>query len=263
MMKEEPLVSIIMPSYNTVNFIGESIESVLAQTYQNWELLVVDDCSTDDSVSVIDSYGDSRIKSFVNEKNSGAAETRNRAIREAKGKYIAFLDSDDLWIPEKLQKQILFMEENGYVFTYHKHGFVNEKTELLPMELSGPKCVPKYGYYLFNWAGCLSVVYNAELVGLLQIENLKKRNDYAYWLKISKHHPCYLLEESLGLYRKREGSISNVSKWELIKSHYRLFRVSEGMSVLGSVFFTMVNIIFASYKKIRYIKKIKRCAGEN
>ena len=109
----DELVSIIMPSYNTAKFISETIESVLVQTYTNWELIIVDDCSTDNTDEVVKSFlSDNRIKYITNEKNSGAAVSRNRALREAKGKWIAFLDSDDLWLPVKLEKQIAFMKEN-------------------------------------------------------------------------------------------------------------------------------------------------------
>ena len=108
------LVSIIMPSYNTAGFIAETIESVINQTYHNWELLIVDDCSPDNTDEVVKPYlADTRIKYFKNEKNSGAAVSRNRALREAKGKWMAFLDSDDLWRSEKLEKQIDFMNNNG------------------------------------------------------------------------------------------------------------------------------------------------------
>ena len=113
------LVSIIMPSYNTSNYIEASIESVRHQTYENWELIIVDDCSTDDTDEVVRPFlSDRRIRYLKNEQNSGAAISRNWALREAKGKWIAFLDSDDLWLPEKLEKQVAFMEQNGYHFSY-------------------------------------------------------------------------------------------------------------------------------------------------
>ena len=120
------LVSIIMPSYNTTSFIAESIQSVLAQSYKDWELIIVDDCSSDNTDQVVKPYlSDERIKYYKNEKNSGAAVSRNRAIREAKGKWIAFLDSDDLWMPEKLQKQVSFMEKNGYYFSYTNYAEID------------------------------------------------------------------------------------------------------------------------------------------
>ena len=117
MIKE--LVSIIMPSYNTAQYIGETIGSVLAQTYTNWELIIVDDCSTDHTEEVVQPFlVDKRIRFLKNPKNSGAAIARNYALREAQGKWIAFLDSDDIWFPEKLEKQIAFMQRNGYHFSY-------------------------------------------------------------------------------------------------------------------------------------------------
>ena len=114
------LVSIIMPSYNCGRFVEETIRSVQAQTYQNWEIIFVDDCSKDDTMSKVMALKeiDKRIKVYQNPQNSGAAVSRNLALREAKGRWIAFLDSDDLWKPEKLEKQVRFMEENGCNFSY-------------------------------------------------------------------------------------------------------------------------------------------------
>ena len=111
------LVSIIMPAYNCGRFIKESIDSVLAQTYTNWELLIVDDCSTDNTKAIVSTYDDKRIRYMRNPQNMGAALTRNKALREAKGRYIAFLDADDMWLPEKLERQIAFMQDNGFYFT--------------------------------------------------------------------------------------------------------------------------------------------------
>ena len=137
----EELVSIIMPSYNTGKYIANSIESVQAQTYTNWELILVDDCSTDDTDEVVESYlSDQRIIYIKNEKNSGAAFSRNRALREAKGKWVAFLDSDDLWIPEKLEKQIKFMKENKFDFTYTDY-MIQLNGTWLPYLYTGPDIV--------------------------------------------------------------------------------------------------------------------------
>ena len=111
------LVSVIMPSWNCGRLIAESISSIQAQTYQNWEIIVVDDCSIDNTESVVKSFNDPRIRYFKNEQNSGAAVSRNWALREAKGRWIAFLDSDDLWHTEKLAKQLAFMKQTNAVFT--------------------------------------------------------------------------------------------------------------------------------------------------
>ena len=126
-MNMEDLVSIIMPSYNTAKYISKTIESVLKQTYKNWELIIVDDCSTDNFADVISNINDSRIRVYYNEKNSGAAISRNKALREAKGKWIAFLDSDDLWDEDKLRKQIDFMASNNYDFSYTKYIEIDEE----------------------------------------------------------------------------------------------------------------------------------------
>lgn len=125
------LVSIIMPSWNTGRFIAESIQSVINQTYTNWELLIVDDCSTDNTDEVVAFFNDERIKYFHNEKNSGAALTRNKAIREAQGEWIAFLDSDDLWNPKKLEYQIKFMKKHKLVFSYHEYEKIDEESQPL------------------------------------------------------------------------------------------------------------------------------------
>ena len=250
------IVSIIMPSYNTGRFISETIESVLAQSYSNWELIIVDDCSTDNTDEVVEKYlCDERIRYIKNEKNSGAAVSRNRALREARGKWIAFLDSDDLWSPEKLEKQIGFMEENGYHFSYTNYEEIDEASKPNGTSVTGPKRITKRKMYDYCWPGCLTVMYDAEAVGLIQIADIKKNNDYAMWLKVCRKEICYLFDETLAKYRKRSGSISNHGYLKLIKWHYRLFRESEEQNGLIALFNTGRNLLFGFYKKIRYVKR--------
>ena len=254
-MRMSELVSIIMPSYNTGRFIAETVRSVLAQTYTDWELIIVDDCSTDNTDEVIAEYlGDKRIRYIKNERNSGAAVSRNRALREATGKWIAFLDSDDLWLPEKLEKQIAFMKENGYAFSYTEYSEIDESSAPLGVSVTGPKRISKTGMYNYCWPGCLTVMYDHETVGLIQIEDIKKNNDYAMWLKVCKKARCYLLKEDLARYRKRSGSISNHSYTALIKWHYRLFREADGKCAPSAFYHTAVNMIFGVFKKIFYVK---------
>lgn len=250
------LVSIIMPSYNTAQYTSETIQSVLEQTYVNWELIIVDDCSADDTDNVVKQYlADSRIRYLKNEKNSGAAVSRNRALREAKGKWIAFLDSDDLWEKTKLEEQIAFMENNDYHFSYTNYIEIDEKSEPIGRSITGPKKITKRGMYNYCWVGCLTVMYDAEEVGLIQIENIKKNNDYAMWLKVCKKADCYLLEKNLAKYRKRSGSISNHGYAKLIKWHYRLFRYAEHKNVLISAIMTVCNLYWGLWKKIKYVRK--------
>ena len=249
------LVSIIMPSYNTGGFIKDSIESVIAQSYSNWELIIVDDCSSDNTDDVVGQYlSDTRIRYLKNDKNSGAAVSRNRALREAKGKWIAFLDSDDLWEPQKLEKQVAFMESNGYHFSYTNYIEIDEKSIPNGKSVTGPKRITKSGMYNYCWVGCLTVMYDAELVGLVQIEDIKKNNDYAIWLKVCKHANCYLLDEALAKYRNRSGSISDHGYLDLIKWHYRLYREAEKKNPLSSLALTFRNCFWGVIKKIRYVK---------
>ena len=192
----EDLVSIIMPSYNTESFLGETIESVLAQTYSNWELIIVDDCSTDNTDAVIATYlHDHRIRYFKNEINSGAANSRNRALREAKGRWIAFLDSDDLWTSDKLKKQTDFMYKNNYSFSYTNYIEIDEKSIPNGRTVTGPRHITKVGMYCYCWPGCLTVMYDRFEIGLIQIAEIRKNNDYAMWLKVINSADCYLLEE--------------------------------------------------------------------
>ena len=248
------LVSIVMPSYNTAEYIADSVKSVLAQTYTNWELLIVDDCSADQTDEVVMPFlSDSRIRYLKNDRNSGAAVSRNRALREAKGKWIAFLDSDDLWNPQKLEKQIQFMEENSYHFSYTNYSEIDESSNPNGRFVTGPKCITKTGMYLYCWPGCLTVMYDAERIGLIQIVDIKKNNDYAMWLKICRKAKCYLLDEDLASYRKRSGSISSHGYVSLIRWHYKLFREAESRGILASLFCVFVNLLFGLAKKIRYV----------
>lgn len=254
----EDLVSIIMPSYNTADYISETVQSVLNQTYQNWELIIVDDCSTDNTDEVIQPLlVDQRIHYFKNKTNSGAAVSRNKALREAKGKWIAFLDSDDLWLPEKLEKQIAFMKKNGYHFSYTNYIEIDSHGKSNGVRVTGPTKITKTGMFNYCWPGCLTVMYDAEYVGLVQIEDIKKNNDYAMWLKVCKKADCYLLDEDLAQYRRgRSGSISNHSYIALIQWHYRLYRQAEKQNLVVSLFNMGRNLVFGFYKKKRYVKRL-------
>ena len=246
------LVSIIMPAYNCEHFIADSIRSVLAQTYTNWELLVVDDCSTDNTAEVVASFTDPRIHYQRNTHNMGAALTRNKALQYAKGHYIAFLDSDDLWAPHKLEHQIKFMEQNGYAFTYT--AFLRTDK---PLRISGPQHITRLGMYAFCWPACPTVMYNRDAIGLIQISDLRKNNDYAMWLHVIQKADCYLLDEELFFYNKHAGSVSDAKISVLLTWHYRLWRQEMNCSPITALFFTCMNAVFGLYKKIRYISKTR------
>lgn len=257
---KQELVSIIMPSFKCSRFIGESIESVKAQTYYNWELIVVDDCSEDGTFEIVQELQkqDDRISLLRNAANSGAAVSRNAALRQAKGRWIAFLDSDDLWMPDKLEKQIKFMTENGYAFSYHEYIEIDEADRPLGVQVSGKKKVNKFDMFSCCWPGCLSVMYDTSVVGQIQIADIKKNNDTAMWLKVVRKADCFLLPEVLGMYRRRANSITPKPVWERIWAHYPLFRVAEGKGPLMASFWVIMNVFGNAYKKARYVKQIKQ-----
>lgn len=250
------LVSIVTPSFNTAKYIGRTIESVQRQTYRNWEMIIVDDCSNDNTDEIVARYlYDERIKYIKNEKNEGAAIGRNRALKEAKGKWIAFVDSDDLWVPEKLEKQIRFMQENNYHFSYTNYIEIDEMDQPLGVAVTGPKKISRLGMHNYCYPGCLTVMYDAEYVGQIQIRNIEKNNDYAMWIEVCKKSDCWLLDEYLGQYRKREGSISRHSIMTMIGWHFRLWHKAEQKNVIISLWYTSWNLFFGLIKKTIYVKR--------
>jgi glycosyltransferase involved in cell wall biosynthesis len=249
------LVSIITPNYNSEKFIEQTLKSIIAQTYKNWELLIVDDCSTDTSVKIIKKYAtnDNRINFFKLKENSGAAIARNKAIEKASGNFIAFLDSDDLWLAEKLEKQLAFMLNNNYNLTHTSYGLITEKGILLNKNVF---CEPKLSYekMLFsNKIGCLTAMYNAGNLGKMYMPEIRKRQDYALWLKILKQEKyAYGLPSVLATYRDRSNSISN-NKIEMLKWNWLLYRKVEKLTHFKSLFYVLSNILnkfFNETKKI-------------
>lgn len=250
------LVSIVMPSYNTSKYIEDSIRSVLSQTHKEWELLIVDDCSEDNTDEIIAPYlKDTRIHYLKNEKNMGAALSRNRAIREAKGKYIAFLDSDDTWRADKLKKQIQFMKTNNYAFTFTDF-IIRMNNKLLPYVYTGPNVVGKVRMTNYCYIFTSTVMYDQEKVGLIQIEDLKKNNDYAMWLLIVKKYSCYRLAECMACYNKHENSISSGNKLKLIKYHYILFNKGMKKGKVSSTLLTLNNLFWGVLQKFTHRRKL-------
>ena len=226
---KENLVSVIMPTYNCGKFIEETIKSVANQTYKNWELIIVDDCSKDNTEEIVNRYieRDSRIKYHILETNQGAAVARTKAMKMARGSYMAFLDSDDLWKNDKLEKQINFMEENSYNFTCTAYEQIDENNNLLN-KIIRPKIKADYNRILLDCpVGNSTVMYNVDKLGKFEVPNIRKRNDDALWLQILKKEKyIYGLNEILMQYRIRQNSISS-NKLDLIKYHWQLYRQIE------------------------------------
>ena len=234
------LVSVIMPTYNCGKYIEESILSVINQTIKDWEIQIVDDCSTDNTYEILKPY----LHKYPNihyhclEKNSGPAVARTEAIKRAIGKYIAFLDSDDLWLPEKLEKQIKFMEDNNYLFSCTAYRQMNENSETLNVAYIPPeKTNYKKMIRLSNPIGNLTVMYNQERLGKFEVPSIKKRNDFALWLQIlKKTEYCHGMDEVLGIYRiGRKDSVSS-NKLKQAKYHWQLYHMIEGHNYIRSLY---------------------------
>ncbi|MRX73675.1 glycosyltransferase [Bacillus lacus] len=235
---EQPLVSIITPSYNSSKYIVETIRSVQAQTYSNWEMLIVDDCSKDQSREIIgqEAKKDPRIKLIELEVNSGAAVARNTAIQRAKGHYVAFLDSDDIWKPQKLEKQIAFMEQNDYAFTYTKYELMDEHSQKLNKTIEIPDDITYHGLLKNTIIGCLTAVVNVEKTGPIEMPNIRTRQDLALWLSILKRGiKAHGLQENLATYRIVPGSISS-NKLKAAKQNWKVYRQVEKLSLPYAMF---------------------------
>lgn len=244
------LVSIITPTYNCAKFIGATIESVLNQTYQNFEMIIVDDASKDNTEEVVKSFKDKRIKYIRLSKNSGPAVARNKAMEEAKGKYMAFLDSDDLWKREKLEKQINFIKKNKYKIICSDYEQIDEEGNKLNKIIPCKKKVNYNGILLSCPVGNSTVFYDVSKLGKFKVPNIRKRNDDALWLQIlKKEEYMYGQKEVLMEYRIRQNSVSS-NKLSLIKYHWQLYREIEHLSVIRSVF----HIVVWGFIKVFHIK---------
>ncbi len=231
------LVSIITPSYNSVRYISECVESVLAQTYTSWEMIIVDDCSEDDSKQIITalSSNDIRIKTIFLDSNIGAAEARNIALAKAKGEYIAFLDSDDLWEPHKLERQISFMNKNNIAFSYTTYQSISEDGLNVINIIKAPKEMTYYSYLKNTIIGCLTVIINREKVGYFEMPNVRSSHDMALWLLILKRgFSAYGLDENLAKYRIVSSS-NTANKMKAVKDVWKVYREIERLSFLYSL----------------------------
>lgn len=239
-MHKRVIVSIVMPSYNCEKYIGEAIDSVLKQTMKEWELIIVDDCSKDRTCEIVRDYAHrcDRIRLQCLSSNRGPQAARTEGIRAAVGKYVAFLDSDDIWKPEKLKKQVAFMEENNILMSATAYELMDEENHLLGIAMYPPK---KCDYYrmlrLSNPLGNTTVMYNQEALGKYEVPNIRKRNDFALWLRILRDVDfCCGMQEVLATYRERKNSVSS-NKLKIGKYHWQLYREIEKLGFLKSLFY--------------------------
>jgi teichuronic acid biosynthesis glycosyltransferase TuaG len=241
------LVSVIMPAYNSEKYIRESIESVISQDYKNWELVIVDDCSKDGTKRIVKEYmkKDTRIKLIELKKNLGVANARNTAIRESKGKYIAFLDSDDLWHRCKLSKQISFMRENKYTFTFSNYELISDEGKLLDKKINAPNKVNYKRVLKGNPIGCLTVVIDRENIGKIHMPSIR-HEDYATWLEILRNNViAHNVGECLALYRKTNKSLSS-NKFKAIVWTWNIYRKNQKLNLIRSthsMFWYVINTL--------------------
>lgn len=239
----EKKVSIITPLYNAENYIEETINSVINQTYKNWEFLIIDDFSEDNGPEIVKKYleKDERIKLLeMKESSCGHVEkVRNFGIKSASGCYIAFLDSDDLWEKNKLCKQIKFMEENNYSFSFTQYQQISESGKKLNKIIRVPKELNYKKALIKNSIGCLTVVYNQNKIGKIFMPEAEKREDYACWLYVLKNITnAYGLNENLAYYRLRKNSFSG-KKYKLLKYQWNLYRKVEKLNYFESCFYLL------------------------
>lgn len=230
-MESQPLVSVIMPCYNMAPYVSDSIKSVIAQTYPYWELLIVDDASTDETVNIIESFvqTDSRIKLAIKKQNSGISDTRNQCIQMAKGLFLAFLDADDIWHPEKLEKQLSFMIAKNVGFTYSTYDWIDEDGKVLNKFINTIGNLDYKTYLRNTIIGCSTVMVNKAITGDIVVPKFRTSEDTATWLDIlRKGLLAYAIDESLVSYRIRRKSASSnkikasIDLWKVYRHHEKL-----------------------------------------
>lgn len=254
------LVSIITPTYNSEKFISDTIQSIQNQTHVNWELLIIDDCSNDKTVEIIENIiiSDSRVKLFSLPKNQGTGVARNTAVSKANGRYISFLDSDDLWKPNKLERQLNFMKENDLPFTFSFYECIDEDGKNLNIRKEAPILTSYFKLFFCNYIGNSTAIYDTIILGKIPILEIRKRQDWMLWLTIVKKiKSAQPVSEVLAYYRIRKNSISS-SKFDLIKYNFNVYHKFHKMNYLLSIGCVLIFLVVHLLIKPNYTKKVVR-----
>lgn len=244
------LVSIVVPIYNSERFISATIDTVEKQTYENWELILVDDCSKDNSIKVIQERikNNNKIKLIKLQKNSGAAIARNVGIKNSSGQFIAFLDADDLWEDEKLRRQINFMNDNEYAFSFtgyefaDEYGFGNGKVVKVPFKMNYKQALKNTTIFTST------VMFNLEKISKDEVyfENIKSEDTATWWRVLKSGYLAYGLNEKLSYYRRTKGTLSS-NKFEAIKRIWNLYRNQEKLNI----FYSFYNFCFYALNAVK------------
>ena len=250
-------VSIITPSWNSEKYIEKTIESVQKQTYMNWEMIVVDDCSTDRTVEIVEkiSEEDPRVRIIRQEVNGGAAKARNRSLCEATGRYIAYLDADDIWKPTKLEKQVEFMKANHCGFSCASYEVIDDEGRALNKEVHMLPSVDYVGFLTNNLLQTVGIMADTSIIDkkYLVMPDIRRRQDAATWLQVLKAgYKCYGIDEVLAEYRRAENSLSS-NKVKAVKGVWNLYRDIEKLSLPFSCYCFVRYAFMAVWKRI-YIK---------
>lgn len=251
MLIKEDLVSIITPTFNSSQTIGITIDSILNQTYKCWELIITDDNSEDNTIELINKFSklDKRIKVFKLDNNSGAGVARNNSIKQAKGKYIAFCDSDDTWLPEKLRSQIDFMKKNCLAFTYSDYNLIDECGAVIG-SIKSPSVLCYNDILKNNYVACLTAIYDQDKLGKVYMSNIRKRQDWTLWIRILSTIDVTLGQNKiLANYRIRPNSIST-NKFGLIKYNWMVYRKELGLNIFISTYYLVRFLFYYFLKKI-------------
>lgn len=251
--QENPLISIISPVYNAEKFLQATIDSVQNQTFRDWEYLLVDDCSSDMSADIIKKYQeeDSRIKLVQLEKNSGAAVARNTGLEQAKGRYIAFIDSDDCWANDKLAEQLTFMQTENHGFTYTNFALIGEDGAIIKEKVNLPKSLNYHGLLKNTAIACSTVMIDRQVVGDFRMPLVRKGQDTATWLKIMRETKitAYGIDQVLNYYRQVEGSISS-NKIGALKRTWNTYRNLEKLPLPKAVYYFSHYVIQAILRRL-------------
>jgi teichuronic acid biosynthesis glycosyltransferase TuaG len=246
------LVSIITPTYNSAKYIAETIQSVQNQTYQDWKMIIVDDCSQDETVEIIQELmeEDSRIHLFQLSKNSGAAKARNFGIEKVTGKYMTFLDADDIWFTDFIQNSIETIKKIGVNFVFSSYKRSNEDLEFIYSDFIVPEKVTYTDILKTNSISCLTAFINVGALGIKKMPDILKRQDMGLWLKYLKEIPfAYGIQEPKAIYRIRENSLSR-NKKNLLKYQWQFYREVEKLSFLSSIYY-MLHWMYRGFMKYR------------
>lgn len=244
------LVSVITPTYNSEKYIGETIKSVIRQTYSNWELVITDDASSDGTLTLVSGYVEvePRIRFYKFDKNKGPAEARNNSILNSKGRYLAFIDSDDLWEPDKLEKQIQFMKYHGIKLSYTSYRRINEVGKIIDSKISVPSKLNYHDLLKTCDIYCSTVMYDSRSLGKIKMPDIRKRQDFALWLKILRtSEEARGINEVLMSYRVIKKSVSR-NKFKAAKYQFKVYYNVEKLSLLKSIYYMIYYMIFGFFK---------------